>query len=419
MPATRRLILIIIVLLLLLLFIVVPGVSWSQTPQNPWQEPARELAKKVVAITGPRQTLALVLRNISALSDSEVAAVRVALEAELRVAGLRLAAEPNSAPELRVTLSENVQGFLWVAELPREDSREVAMVSLPKTSSPAPAAATQMFVLQSKLIYEQDEPILDFVFLDEWDSAKAKRLVVLEPWKLTSLQKVNQNWQVHQSFALPSPKLASRDPRSFLLIRNDAVFAFLPDHACWSAIGLTLALNCWNRDQGAPKPSALEMTPLDMRLVTGKNYFRWGFPIGNDPTLRERLYYDSTSLLVRGESFKLDAMIDGRTVRHTSGSDTVVAIQSEWGSQLRGILSECGKGSQLLATGTGDWTESDLIQAFAYDGTKPVLVSNSINFSGPVTELRAGTPAQTVIAIAHNLKTGRYEAYTLTLSCGR
>ncbi|HEV8385026.1 MAG TPA: hypothetical protein VGQ11_09165 [Candidatus Acidoferrales bacterium] len=414
MPATRRLVLIIIVLFFLLLFFVVPSVSWSQTPPSPWQESAREFSKKIAALTGTRQTVTLSVRNISSLSDTEVAAVRAALETELRAAGLRLAAKSIAAPELRITFSENLQGLLWIAEILRDDSRDVAMLSVGKGSAPAAVAATQMFVLQSALIFEQDEPILDFVFLD------AERLILLEPWKLVSLTKIDSSWHLHQTVELPYPKVSSRDPRPFLTVDDVVLLVFVPDHVCRAEIESTLKLHCWDREQGTSALSDAGMILLGMRPVSGRNYYRGLSRIFGDATSREDVYYDFAALLERGISGRVTATIDGKAVltRSDSGKVSTTTI-SGWGSQLKGILSQCGMGSQLLVTGPGDWTEADSVQAFEFEGTTPLAVSNSIRFPGPVPELQGGTAARSVHAIVQNLKTGRYEAYTLTLSCGR
>jgi hypothetical protein len=418
MPATRRLILIIIVLFLLLLFIVVPGVSWAQTPPSPWQDPARELARKVVAITGLRQTLALVLRNLSALSDSEVAAVRLALEAELRTAGLRLAAKPNSTPELRITLSENLQGLLWVAEVPHDDSREVAMVSMARSSALSTAGTAQKFVLQTKLFWEQDEPFLDLAFLNGSDAANAKQFVLLEPWKLVFVQKVNQDWQIQHSLELPAPKVASRDSRAFMVVREN-VLVILPDQVCRAEFESPWKLDCWEREQGLRMLSSDDSAATEIRPAVGKNYYLERAQTAGAPTPQEERFYDSIAVVGRGAFLRIISAIDGKAIISRPDNRNIPASTiSGWGSQLMTIDADCGLGSQLLTSGAEDWTEVDSLQAFELQGTKPVPASNRILFPGPIRELQSGA-ARTVNAIVHNLKTGRYEAYTLTLSCGR
>jgi hypothetical protein len=433
MPATRRLILfIIIILLLLLLFIVVPSVSWSQTPPpNPWQDPARELAKKIVAVTGPRQTLALTVRNISSLSDSEVAAVRLALEAELRAAGLRLAAvvppassrrpspESAAAPELRITLSENVQGLLWIAEVPRDDSRDVAMVSLPRTAAPTPSATTQMFVLESKFLYEQDEPILGFAVLDSQPSGAAPTLLVLDSVKLSILQFEKERWTVLQSELLPKSILASRDPRGVGILGNQFAF-FLAGTYCVGSTQPALKMQCYGFDKDLPEPLEHYAPLLTSFVVPGRNFSKASIRASGERILREAQYY-STSVLAEGEAIRLVfANLDGTASLYSElRSPTPIATFSGWGSELQGIRSACGRGAQLLVTRNGDWTEQDVVQAIEIEGTQANAVSLPISLPGPVMELLQSNVPQSAGAVIRNLTTGRYEAYNLTLSCGR
>jgi hypothetical protein len=420
MPATRRLILfIIIILLLLLLFIVVPSVSWSQTPQSPWQEPARELAKKIVAITGPRQTFALSVRNLSSLSDSEVAAVRLVLEAELRVGGLRLAAKPNAAPELRITLSENVQGLLWIAEIPRDDAREIAMISLPKTSAPA-QTAEQMFVLQSKLIWEQDEPILDFALLDHGSPGVGQRLLVLEPTRLSLYQADNGRLKLQQSAPLPTLTNPARDPRGYLVLRDDHFLLSLAGNLCRGVVDQMLNVACWDMNQDVPRQFAEEMHWLELSIVPGRNFFRQRFQVQGSDAQRESLFSSAAGWVEAGEPLRFDVGLDGVARLYRLNADRAPAARfSGWGSQLTGISSNCGRERQLLVTRPRDWTELDAVQAFDVVGTQAVAVSSPLEFSGPVKELWPGKTFMAALAIVQNLKTSRYEAYTLTLSCGR
>lgn len=67
-----------------------------------------------------------------------------------------------------------------------------------------------------------------------------------------------------------------------------------------------------------------------------------------------------------------------------------------------------------LATGSGDYTQPDWVQAFSL---KPpgLAISNKLDFPGPVLALRGGSGLSR--AIVRNLKTGNYEAYNL--SCGK
>ena len=67
-----------------------------------------------------------------------------------------------------------------------------------------------------------------------------------------------------------------------------------------------------------------------------------------------------------------------------------------------------------LAAGSGDYTQTDSLQAFS---VKPagIAISNKLDFPGPILALRGGLGESRVIV--RNLKTGNYEAYSI--SCGK
>lgn len=414
MPATRRLILIIIVLLFLLLFLAVPGVSWAQTPQNPWQDPARELAKKIVAITGPRLTVALAVRNLSSLSDSEVAAVRLALDAELRAAGLRLAANANSAPELRITLSENVQGLLWIAEIPHGDSRDVAIISLPKAAAPPPTATTQMFVLQSKLIYQQDEPILDFGLTDVPTGATASMLV-LEARRIVLFRLQGESWVQQQDASFPGTISSLRDLRGRLLFDRTIFTAYAPGVSCTGFAPKSLNLECEEEDYWNFLSS--EEFAASGHRVERRNFFTNFVLSGTN----SEGFPDAFTILGLKQNNHLHwvvAGIDG-LARLYSEDSKLLNTFTGWGSELASIETDCGSRWQILASQAGDWTEPDALQAFEIVENQPVPVSAPVSFSGPITALWTSAEGATAHAVVRNLKIGRYEAYTLTLSCGR
>jgi hypothetical protein len=448
MPATRRLILfIIIILLLLLLFIVVPSVSWSQTPPpNPWQEPVRDLAKKIVAITGPRQTFALTVRNISSLSDSEVTAVRAALDVELRAAGLRLAAKSDAAPELRITLSENLQGLLWVAEIPRDSSREVAMISVPRPAARAIPRKTEEFVMEKKLLWEQDEPIVAAGFLRPSGDA-APRLVVLSPTKLTLFEPSGDRYKMGQSAPLPLVRPWPRDLRGTLHVTeegggfasNVTVVVMLPRMGCWIPLAnspATLAAACVTNPQTGPEDSDQMLWMLSAGAVltdtgaqfsasrnflTGRLYGKNGWRADVEPFFSAAFLSDD-----KASNLTIHSGVDGRVRIYDGGK--LAATVGAWGSELTSVNTVCGNGWQVLASRPGDWTEPDALTAYEIADLQAVRVTSPLEFLGPVKYLGpeflpgsrgAKDRNNRAIAVSFNLATGRYEAYTLTLSCGR
>ena len=74
---------------------------------------------------------------------------------------------------------------------------------------------------------------------------------------------------------------------------------------------------------------------------------------------------------------------------------------------------------QLLVTRPGDWTQPDAIQAFEIIERQAVAISQPVEFDGPVTALWPASDAKSANAVVHNLKTGQYEAHSLTINCSQ
>jgi hypothetical protein len=92
-----------------------------------------------------------------------------------------------------------------------------------------------------------------------------------------------------------------------------------------------------------------------------------------------------------------------------------VAIQGRSVEDYAVLAGACGDDSLTLASGAGDWTAPDFIQA--YGGTNLSAASPPIQVPGPVLELRRNDGSQSVRVVSRNLKTGEYEASIVSVSC--
>ena len=81
------------------------------------------------------------------------------------------------------------------------------------------------------------------------------------------------------------------------------------------------------------------------------------------------------------------------------------------------LAPACGFAPLTLITGAGDWTEPDFIQAFGLKNQTDVM-SEKVQFSGPILALWAGDDGKTARVVSRNLQTGAYEASIVSVSCG-
>ena len=85
------------------------------------------------------------------------------------------------------------------------------------------------------------------------------------------------------------------------------------------------------------------------------------------------------------------------------------------------LAAVCDGGAIALASGTGDWTQADAIHGYVVTKSQ-ATAGGTLEFDGPVLAMVAGsasdaTPSARVVV--HNLKTGNYEGYIVTATCGQ
>src|SRR5260370_33345865 len=126
------------------------------------QDAAAQLAASISSLLQRRATVSLDFQNLTPLPPPELSSFRSGLERELRKAGLAVA---TTQPEvkLRVTISENTRGLLFVAEGLTGDMRQGVM--MPWTAPP-PVDDKRPLQLRRKMVSDQPQPILHFLLLD-------------------------------------------------------------------------------------------------------------------------------------------------------------------------------------------------------------------------------------------------------------
>jgi hypothetical protein len=125
-----------------------------------------------------------------------------------------------SVREVTLTISQNVRGYLLVAEIRRGEDRDVEMESFDAEPQPAPAALLPM---TKRLVWEQASRILDVAFADS-------AMLVLDASGVTRYERPNGRWERAESAALTAP--AVRDLRGRLETAGDSLGVYLPGMTC-------------------------------------------------------------------------------------------------------------------------------------------------------------------------------------------
>jgi hypothetical protein len=334
------------------------GRQTSSIAPTDWDAAVRELVDRVAAISAPPAKISLTVNNVSSLTPDEAAAIGEQLRDEFNKWRFRLTEAPPFDANVIVTLSEVANGYLIVAQVRRaagEQAEQVAMVSVPKAAKKAERSGGVS--LEQVRIWEQGGAILDFA-LPRATAGEMQEMIVLEPGRLVFYSRPQQEWQIDQAVIIPPARPWLRAERGHLDI-----------------------------SQGLAMGSA---------AIPG---IQCGGDFTNPQTIHCGFVSQDTQTWIQG--------------------DGAVPKELDIGGDVADAGLKCDGRAIVLATGKGDWTQPDFIQAYERDlaGRAATLTGSPIEFAGPVTALWPNGASGSVRAVVRNLKTGNYEAYVVTASC--
>jgi len=340
------------------------------------QEAAAQLAARISSLLQRRATVSLDFQNLTAFPPAESSNFRNALEGELRKAALAVVTTQPDV-RLRITISENVRGLLFVAEVFSGDTKQVVMLP---GSAPLPVEEKRQLQLTRKLMWDQPEPILDFLPLDS-----RSQLLMLSASKVSINRFVEGKWIASSQAALALAKPLPRDPRGRIQSSADTFRIYVPGTTCLGVIQPAIKLTC----------SAVNETWLASR----------------DPELLVRWVTDRNFLESDGvrEPF---FTAGGGLVTRTDGQNA-----AGWGSDIAGIQNPCGPSPLVVAAKSGDTLEQDQIQVYEIGRGQAATVSDPMDLPGPVTALWPSEARGQATLVIRNSKTGNYEASLLGIAC--
>lgn len=347
---------------------------------------ARGLARKIAAIAKSREPAALTFRNLSSMSATENAAARAAIERELHAQGA-------GGPGITVTISENLRAYLWVAEIRRGEAREIVIEEMPR---PAATAATAALSLEARLVFEDDNRILDL-------AAVLGGMLVLDEEGLAFFESGQKRQVVPVPFPTPKP----RDLRGRLAVEGETFHVFIPGQHCTGATRPSLTIACREEMLWPAAPG------ISGEFAKARNFFGGRLVTANGSEKMLAPFFSTAASEDRGNTVWLFAGVDGRTRVYNSAFEPA-GDWDGWGSDIAGIGSGCAR-STVLATRPGDAGAPDAIQAYAVLDGSPQALSEPVRFPGPVIALWAARSE--AFAISRDLRTGRYAAFSLGIVC--
>jgi hypothetical protein len=400
-----------------------------------WSAPEQQLARKILAVTGPG-AVALTVDNRSSLTKRENEIVQNGLRGALEGLGLRFVKPEQAAATVTISLSENPGSYVWVAEI-RQGAGEVAvvMVSAPRPEGSAAAHDSVPMSLRKIPLWAQDDPILDVAVLEE--NAGPTHIAVLDGEKVSLYRMQGGKWQLEQGLSIAHARPWPRDLRGRLIPARDHLLdAYLPGVICRSTATMPLTLSCRDSDDPWPLVSgtlnggSLSVFPsaglgngastvvpqMGAFFAPARNFFTGVLIPGVGKFTTVPKFYSAALLPREKYTLWLFAATDGLVHMVDGVSDQTAKLG--WGSDVASVKTACGAGWQVLAASTGD-QGGDSLRAYELPDRDPVAVSAAVEISGAVTALWTEAKGDSAIAVARNPETGSYEAFRLALACSQ
>jgi hypothetical protein len=386
-----------------------------------WDQPAADLARQIAALTGPGPAR-LTLGNDSSLAATDIPVVRRLLERSLRSFGV-LPGSSESATLIRVTLSENLQGGLWVAEVVEGAETRVTMLPV-ALGTPTVAANGPAITLRRTLLLIESSPVLDAQI---FTANGIQRLVVLEPDRLVSYMRnaaplvaTGQNptvWLQDQTFPIAHGRPYPRDLRGRLVAAQDHLFdAYLPGVSCSGSMAVAqLAVTCQDSDDPWP------ISPTQRAFYNAMRGFYTGI-LAPGYGMDLAPFYEASDIPRASGSAMLLNGVDGRVMLIENNVLRPVSGANDWGSDFAMLRSGCGSGSQVLVSGSGAAAPGDSLRAWEIVGREAIAVSAPISVDGTVMAIQ-GTTTQGIgdgnsatVIVRRDAPT-RYEVWNASALC--
>lgn len=380
-----------------------------------WSNAEKQLAQKIVAMTGPGAAT-ITVQNRSSLSKRDTEIVQNGLRSALEDVGLRLVNPEQAAASISIVLSENQQAYVWVAEV-RQGTADpsVVMVSLPGSTAAIRTPDSMPMALRKTLLWSSNDSLLDVVVLEE--NSSSTRIAVLTAENLLFYRLQAGKWQSEQTFAIRHASPWPRDLRGRIIATKDHGFdVYLPGVFCQTtAVSM---LNCQQSDDpwplGFSAASGASGALLAGFYAPRRNFFTGVISPAIGKFNAVPGFYSAAFLPRDKYVLWLFASTDGK-LHVIDGIRDQVSI-TQWGSDITTVKTTCGAGWQVLAT-NADGQSSDSVRAYEMPDRDPIAVSAPIDFPGAVSALWTDAGGDSAIAVARNHETGSYEAYRLTLAC--
>lgn len=384
-----------------------------------WSSAEKELARKIVAVTGPG-AISLNVENRSSLGRRDADLVQNGLQSALEQAGVRFVNSEQAAASMMLSLSENQSFYVWVAEI-RQGTADssVVMVSVPRSTVAIRAPDSMPMTLRKTLLWSGTERVLDVAILEGSDAPT--RIAVLGAENISLYRMQAAKWQAEQLLAVTHARPWPLDLRGRLVVNKDrSLEAYLPGVICRGPAAGASAMNCHESDDPWPLASSgstsngIAAPPLSGFFAQRRNFFTGVISPALGKFSNVTRFYSAAFVPRDKYTLWLFAGTDGNVHMIDGIRDQTSAFP--WGSDIATVKTSCGAGWQVLAPTAGA-EKNDSVRAYEFPDRDPVAVSAPVDFAGTISALWTEAGGGGAIAIVTNRETGGYEAYQMAVAC--
>jgi hypothetical protein len=396
---------------------------------GPWDRPAAEMARRIADVLGPSSSQ-VTWANVSHIPSDSVPTIRHLVESDLVANGVSVTAS-DSANTIRITLSEDSRGGLWVAEIQQGNETRVAMVRADVQPAAQPAVAQKMVLKRDAVVRASHL---------KWKSTAAGErsvpqivaaavveghLIVLTPSRTAVFTKSANEWSEADGAELGLTRAATRDPRGIIIPSADGFHVWAPGVSCAgvtpqeASAGTGWSIQCHSSDDPWPLAQTAQDTLLRAFYNGSRDYFTGVVTPASEVDLPP--FY--TAAMLPGRSTGpalLIGGVDGKVSLREASELKPVAGTRDWGSDFAVISAGCGAAAEVIVSSSGE-AASDSLRAFEITGQEASPVSAPLDLGGAAMALWPAPDGKSVMAIVRvPLEDGRrfdYEVDRVAANC--
>ena len=299
-------------------------------------------------------------------------------------------------PNVSINCSSNLLERVCTAEIGSGQARQLVIVTRPHEQVPRePQTAAIPVVLQLRPLIAQAVPVLDAVVLE-------RRLLVLDPSAVTLYDAGTEGWRRVASYPIVASAPWPRDVRGRLIVERGNWDAFIPGGACRGSLDPFRGV-CG----GEQRPWPIDAT--NTGLAPGRNYFT---------TADGRKYFAAASLDHAADARWMLASDEGRLLL-LDDQLAAIPVPPVAADDVAAVATSCAPGRHVIVAGPASDSGVDTLRAVRVLGRELSDVAAPQVLAGRVTALWSTPAGDGALVVVRNATTREYEAFHVTLACGR